>query len=200
MLALSFILLTFGTARSITIEDVNNLLEYGGPKCIYYYTYRDEFTTPTTDVVELMEPLSIKELAEKYNSYEGVVEALDTLPNIVSDSELVNGYEYGSGSNYINNKENKSIVFQPGTYWLASKCIWVYGDYNAEFSTNGSMDPFADLCVRTVVPYGVTSCRLSNDSSTNEFSSGSYAIRPIVTLSADLTFTKDETTANTWNI
>ena len=168
-----------GTARSMNIDDVNNILGYTGPKGAYYDTNGNTVTTA--------EPLKIGDIENKLGT---------TLSKrITPDGKDIGSY-YSDYYNIIKTSENitnsddktKSLVYNAkNTYWLASPCVYAFFD--------GSLARFGVRCVVSSTVYAYLMF-FSRGNSIYD----SYAVRPIVTLNSNVTLTKDTTAENTWKI
>ena len=168
-----------GTARSMNIDDVNNILGYTGPKGTYYdsnwkYLPTKEVKTIATLESELGTTLKHrttpdgKDLGTYYSDYYKI--------NKTSDKKE------------MKNPENVDLVYNAkNTYWLASSCA------NACLSDSGAHFKF-----RFVESSDVDACYMFR--SDDRTYSSSYAVRPVVKLDPSVKLVKDVTAANTWNI
>ena len=168
-----------GTARSMNIEDVNNILGYTGPKGAYYDNKGNEVKTPTA--------LRIGEIESKL----GTTLATRTTPDgkdlgtYYSDCYDINKE---SDVSKMKNPENVDLVYNAKNwYWLASPCVGAYFD--------GSCAEFDVRAVRSI--YVGT---LSGFYSFGDSGSSTCAVRPVVKLNTSVKLTKDASNANTWNI
>ena len=169
-----------GTARSMNIDDVNNILGYTGPKGTYYDNNinNNKVETPTA--------LTIGEIDKKLGT------SLGTITKTPDGKELgtyyADYYTINKTSENIKNTANKDLVYDAkNTYWLASPCVGVHvGDNSAIFR------------VRCVGPAGVDARNMffSNGDSYDN----SSEVRPVVKLDPSVKVEKDATAANTWNI
>ncbi len=168
-----------GTARSMNIEDVNNILGYTGPKGAYYDNKGNEVKTPTA--------LRIGEIESKL----GTTLATRTTPDgkdlgtYYSDCYDINKE---SDVSKMKNPENVDLVYNAKNwYWLASPCVGAYFD--------GSCAEFDVRAVRSI--YVGT---LGGFYSFGDSGSSTCAVRPVVKLNTSVKLTKDASNANTWNI
>ena len=168
-----------GTARSMNIDDVNNILGYTGPKGAYYdssYNY-----TPTKEA---------KTIAS-LESELGITLSNRTTPD---GKDIANYYSNSYNISKTNdvskmkNVENVNLVYNDkNEYWLASPCVHV-----------NFLSGFAHFCVRKVSSNSVWVGFVSL--STGGADTSTYAIRPVVKLDTSVKLTKDVNAANTWNI
>ena len=167
-----------GTARSMNIDDVNNILGYTGEKGSYYDSGK-EVTTPTA--------LTIGDIENKLGTTLGSRTTPDgkDLGTYYSDCYVINKT---SDVKEMKNPGNRDLVYNAkNTYWLASPCV------EANF-----VDGFAMFYVRYV--------RSTLVDAASMFESYVYsiyytsAVCPVVKLDTSVKLTKDATAANTWNI
>ena len=166
-----------GTARSMNIDDVYNILGYTGPKGKYYDT--------NGNIVTTAEPLTIGEIENKL----GTTLSGRTTPD-GKDITTYNSdcYEISKTSKNIKNTANKDLVYNAkNTYWLASPYV-VAGFHN----------DCAYFCVCNVYSTG-TGTRYMFVSGGGS-SCVTFAVRPVVKLDPSVKVEKDATAANTWNI
>ena len=167
-----------GTARSMNIDDVNNILGYTGPKGRYYDTNHNEVKTPTA--------LTIGEIESKLGTTLGSRTTPDgkDLGTYYLDDYTINKT---NDVKEMKNPGNIDLVYNAkNTYWLASPCV------GADFD-NG----YAYFCVHDVYSTGVGSggMFLSYDF----FDCNAYAVRPVVSLKSNVQLTQNnEKTA--WEI
>ena len=166
-----------GTARSMNIDDVNNILGYTGEKGIYYINNGKEVKTPTA--------LTIGEIESKLGKTLGgrtTPEGKD-LGTYYSDYYTIN-----ETSENIKNTANKDLVYNAkNSYWLASPCV------GADFGA--SCAGFTVRYVRSTDVYGGIMFFSVDASDRN-----THAVRPVVKLDPSVKLTKDASNANTWNI
>ena len=158
-----------GTARSMNIDDVNNILGYTGPKGRYYDNNGNEVKTPTA--------LRIGDIDKKLGTSLGTI---TTTPDGRELSTYYADYYYiNKTSTDITNSddETKSLVYNAkNRYWLASPCVDAYFDRSS-----------AGFGVRYVSSTNVderSECYSSGDA-TNDC----FAIRPVVTLNSNVKLT-----------
>ncbi len=153
-----------GKAQSVNIELVNKLLEYNGPKGIYFDANYNE--------VKTAEPKKIGET--------GLVSSLDSNTQTPDGKDISAYYAdyYGINKTYqasIITKDTvrQNLVYQANTYWLASPCVRaVFGNSSADFSVR---------CVSSssVDAYDVFISFGRADGNT-------YAVRPYVSLTTNI--------------
>ncbi len=157
-------------ARSITVEDVNRLLNYDGVK--------GEFIDTTVNPVRTKEPFSIAELESRqygWLSYRNVPEGSNkTFKEYLSDFYSYMGSKYASKTTAEYN-----IIFTSKEYWLASSVAEVYFNKG-----------FVEYIVRSVGAGLVNGKALyiSNGSSKGE----TCNLRPVIELKEDTKFIKEE--------
>ena len=156
-----------GTARSINIDDVNNILGYTGPKGTYFDTDYNEITTA--------EPLKIGDIDKKLGTSLGTKTTTPDgkeLGTYYSDSYYIN-----KTSENIKNTANKDLVYNAkNMYWLASPAVY------ANFINSDAM-----FDVRYVGSAGVGARDLFYSSGVSK--SHTYALRPVVTLNSNVKLT-----------
>ena len=167
-----------GTARSMNIEDVNNILGYTGPKGTYYDSNYKEVKTPT--------PLTIGEIGSKLGTSLGT-------STITPDGKALSTYY---ADNYSINKTNdvkemknpgkRDLVYQANEYWLASPCV-------IAFFVDGS----ADFSVRCVGSTDVGANYMFN--SDGDSGCVTYAVCPVVSLKSNVQLTQN-TEKTAWEI
>ena len=112
-----------GTARSMNIDDVNNILGYTGPKGTYYDT--DNKTTST--------PLTIGKIESKLGTTLGG----RTTPDGKDIATYYSDYYYISKTNDVKKMkkpENVDLVYNAkNSYWLASPCV--YADFGISLAS-----------------------------------------------------------------
>ena len=166
-----------GTARSMNIDDVNNILGYTGPKGTYYDNNDNEVKTPTV--------LRIGDIDKKLGTSLGTITT--TPDGKALGTYYADYYEINKTSENIKNTANKDLVYNAkNTYWLASPCV------------DANFGGLADFSVRAVHSTSVSKRIVFG--SDGRSVSNAWAIRPIVTLDSSVKLTKDTTAANTWNI
>ena len=156
-----------GTARSMNINDVNNILGYTGPKGTYYDT---DYNTVTT-----AEPLTIGEIESKLGTTLSQRKTPDGKDIAMYYSDY---YEIISKtSTDIKNTANTSLVCNTkNTYWLATPCVRATFGYG-----------FASFDVRGVDSNGVGAYGLCNSDGRSRGKIA--AVRPVVTLSSNVKLT-----------
>lgn len=156
-------------ARSVTIEDVNRVLNYDGIK--------GEFIDRTVNPVNTKEPFGIAELESRqygWLSYRNVPEG----SNKTFKEYLSNFYSY-MGSKYASKTTAEyNIIFTSKEYWLASSATEAYFNKG-----------FVEYIVRSVGAGLVNGKALyiSNGSSRD----GTCNLRPVIELKEDTKFTKE---------
>ena len=168
-----------GTARSMNIDDVNNILGYTGPKGTYYDNNinNNKVETPTA--------LTIGDIDKKLGTSLGTITT--TPDGKALGTYYADYYEINKTSENIKNTANKDLVYNAkNTYWLASPCV------------DANFGGLADFSVRAVHSTSVSKRIVFG--SDGRSVSNAWAIRPIVTLDSSVKLTKDTTAANTWNI
>ena len=167
-----------GTARSMNIYDVNNILGYTGEKGSYHDNNSYLVKTPTA--------LTIGEIESKLGTPLGNRTTPDgkELGTYYSDDYYI---DKTSDVKEMKNPGNRDLVYNAkNTYWLASPCAY------AEFG-RGS----AYFNVRYVY-----STRVSADylfGSRGSTRSDTYAVRPVVSLKSNIQITRD-TGETEWKI
>jgi len=155
---------SLGTARSMNIDDIINILEYTGPKGSYN----------VNGMVYTNEPLTGEQILNT-----GVIDRLDQFYK----EQLSDYYDISSESTLINSKG--SLVFLVGEYWLANKAdqlVYEFGYcdgyircvssslvsgklfYNSDYMSNE--DYSYTLAIRPVVTLN-SNLKLSYNSSSN---------------------------------
>jgi len=172
-----------GSARSITIEDVTRVLEYTGERGAYGDT--------SGTYVPTAKAKTINEIAAEIGyDMDGFLDSTpeeeNSIGEYVADYYSIN--KTNDASEY--NTEMQNLIY-PGTsttnptltttYWLSSPCVRAYFD--------GS---YADFAVRYVGSSYVNACGMFD--SMDGSSRGSYAVRPVVTLTANVQVAYDGTT------
>ena len=165
-----------GTARSINIDDVNNLLEYTGTKGGYTDLAYIEETTE--------EALTIEKISEKLG---GIQFSNVKTPDGVNTWEALSKYKANwyyilKSSDYINNEAGKDLVYNSQSYWLASQVV------SAHFG--GSTFGFS----LRIVNDSLVTCSAYLFTHTGSNSSVAFAIRPVIELNPDVQFVYDSTT------
>ena len=167
-----------GTARSMNIEDVNNILGYTGPKGTYYDIGYNTIATA--------KPLTIGEIESKL----GTTLENRTTPDGKDIAMYYSDYYeiISKTSTDIKNTANTSLVSNTkNSYWLATPCVRATFGYG-----------FASFDVRGVDSNGVGAYGLCNSDGRSR--GKPYAVRPVVKLDSSVKLVKDATAANTWNI
>ena len=168
-----------GTARSMNIDDVNNILGYTGPKGAYYdssynYTPTKEAKTIASLESELGTTLSNrttpdgKDIATYYADYYTINKTNDVKE--------------------MKNPGNRDLVYNAkNAYWLASPCVDAYFD-------NG----YADFSVRCVYSTGVIAS-IMFVSVVGVSGDNAYAVCPVVSLKSNIQL-KQNTEKTAWEI
>ena len=166
-----------GTARSMNIDDINNILGYTGPKGSYRDIDSNKITTALPQTIATLE----SELGTRLSGR--------TTPDGKDIATYYSDLYYISSlSTDIKNTDKKSLVFNSkNTSWLASRCVHAMFDSDC-----------ANFNVYFVSSNYVTPNTLFTSSSINN--SADHAVRPVVTLDPSVTLTKDSSAQNTWNI
>ena len=167
-----------GTARSMNIDDVNNILGYTGPKGTYYDADNKEIETTT--------PLTIGEIESKLGttlSNRGTPDGKD-IATYYSDCYYINKT---SDIKEMKNPENVDLVYNAkNTYWLASPCVDAFFNYSR-----------AGFDVRYVSPTNVGALYMSFSRGDSNYIT--YAVRPVVSLKSNIQITRD-TGETEWKI
>ena len=154
-----------GKAQSMNIDIVNKILEYNGPKGIYF---DDNF-----DTIETAEAMTIGEIETKLNSKlarDYVLEGKD-LGEYKSDYYEINKTEHANRITKDTVKQN--LVYQAETYWLASSCnLASFCDGCAYFSVR---NVFSSIVNTSAVFY--------SDGNPQSYT---YAVRPYVSLTTNV--------------
>ena len=113
-----------GKAQSMNIELVNKLLEYNGPKGMYYDARGIQ--------VETAEPKTIGET--------GLVSSLGSNTQTPDGKEIstykIDYYSIakkGKASRITKDTVRQNLVYQENEYWLASPCVWANVDFGCAF-------------------------------------------------------------------
>ena len=155
-----------GTARSINIDDVNNILGYTGPKGWYVDNNNNGVATSTPVTIETIENSLGK------NMYLRATPDGKDLKTYYAD-----GYTYYNSDDNIKNTANKELVYNSkNEYWLASPCVYAwFSRGNAFFE------------IRFVNSNTVNRCYVF--SSDNMSFENTHALRPVVTLNSNVKLT-----------
>ena len=167
-----------GTARSMNIDDVNNILGYTGEKGSYYDNTSNEVTTST--------PLTIGEIENKL----GTLRKRTTPDGKDLGTYYADYYAINKTSDVkkMKNPGNVDLVYNTkNTYWLASPCVFAHCDGG-----------YAGFFVRCVYPTGVDARGVFGSGGASGYST--CAVRPVVKLDTSVKVEKDANAANTWNI
>ena len=170
-----------GTARSMNIDDVNNILGYTGEKG-GYEDHNVSGYTPTTKAKTIA---TIESELGKTLKYRTTPDGKD-LGTYYSDY-----YEIDKTGDIKKMKtpENVELVFNAkNVYWLASSCV--KADYPGSCAYFGVRD------VRFF--FSVGSSDMCN--SAGNLYKPTYTVRPVVKLDTSVKVEKDANAANTWNI
>ena len=169
-----------GTARSMNIDDVNNILGYTGPKGTYYDNNDNEVKTPTV--------LRIGDIDKKLGT------SLGTITTTPDGKALSTYYADDYSINKTNdvkemkNPGNRDLVYNAkNAYWLASPCVYAYFD-----------NDFAGFDVRCVFATRVGTGGGVFDSDGITYGS-TYAVRPVVSLKSNIQLTRN-TGETEWKI
>ena len=169
-----------GTARSMNIDDVNNILGYTGEKGAYYNELNGDYT-PIKEV---------KTIAALEGELGTTLSQRTTPDGKDLGTYYLDYYEINKTSDVKEMKKpgNIDLVYNAkNTYWLASQCV------SAIFGME-----FATFDVRYVRSTSVNVCDMFV--SGGYFGYDTYAVRPVVKLDSSVKLTKDANAANTWNI
>ena len=150
-------------ARGITIEDVNNCLQYTPEGATYYDKDGDTLTTNN---------LTTK-LSELHARVWSVISSNNETPDGQELGEfLLNGYEYNASGNAKSTDKEKEVIFgstNGNRYWLASRGVCAYGmdrcayfgpgyvresvvdSYSYLFNSSGN-ETVSEFSLRAVVP------------------------------------------------
>ncbi len=160
-----------GTARSMNIDDVNNILGYTGPKGSYSDTNYNTVTTA--------EPLTIGDIDKKLGTSLGNTTTTPdgkALSTYYADCYFI---DKTSGKKEMKNPGNVDLVYNAkNAYWLASPCV------NALFG--GS---YAYFYVRYVYSASVDMCEMFYSNDISNFDT--FAVRPVVSLKSNIQLTRD---------
>ena len=163
-----------GEARSINIDDVNNLLEYAGTKGRYYNANGDLITTS--------EVLTIGEIAIKLGTQLSNVKTPDGVNTWEALSKYKSDfYVITKTSNDIKNAAGKALVYYSQTYWLASPCV------EARFNSDNTFFNVRHVNSSYVYAWGLFDSVVG-------YISNAYTVRPVVSLNSDVQFTYDSET------
>ena len=169
-----------GTARSMNIEDVNNILGYTGEKGAYRdgsYTY---VPTPEAKTIAALQ------------SELGTTLSHRTTPDGKDITTYYSDYYYINKTNDVKEMKkpgNVDLVYNAkNTYWLASPCV------NANFNIGSSAAYFS---VRSVYSTSVSANYMFR--SVDYSDCGTYAVRPVVSLKSNIQLTRD-TGETAWEI
>ncbi len=168
-----------GTARSMNIDDVNNILGYTGPKGTYYDNNinNNKVETPTA--------LTIGDIDKKLGTSLGTITT--TPDGKALSTYYADCYRINKTSENIKNTANKDLVYNAkNTYWLASPCV------------DANFGGLADFSVRAVYSTSVSERIVFG--SDGRSVSNACAIRPVVKLDSSVKLTKDTNAVNTWKI
>jgi len=160
-----------GSARSMDWEDVTRLLEYAGHQGTYYDVGYNEIKTDKA--------LTIGEIETKLGTKLGSRTTPDgsDLSNFKSD----NVYLPKTSIDIKAGDREKSLVYQTTTYWLSSSCV------DADFDSS-----YAYFDVRYVDRMSVDVYEMFYSLGVSDY--GSYAVRPVVSLSSNVQMAYDGTT------
>ena len=164
-----------GTARSMNIDDVTNLLGYTKIKGNYY--------DKSNKRIETEKALTIGEIGELLNSQLTRTKTPDGKDSWDDISKYKSDYLYitKTDSN-ITKEEGKALVYPVGSYyWLASPCVDAYFD-----------DSIAGFYVRVVISSSVDAYDMFY--SGGDADSYAYALRPVVLLTSDVEISYDAET------
>ena len=155
-----------GKAQSMNIELVNKLLEYNGPKGMYYDTSKN--------LVETAEPKTIEEtgLESSLGSNTQTPDGKD-ISTYYADCYYINKTEHASRITKDTVRQN--LVYQSNAYWLASTCV------NAYFNLG-----WVRFYVRDVDSSYMCSGAINMFVSTGNAGNYAYAVRPYVSLTTNV--------------
>ena len=164
-----------GKARSMNIDDVNNLLQYTGSKGSYWDTRSNEIITE--------EALTIGEISTILGNIQfSNVKTPDGTNTWEALSKYKSDYYYIlETSEDIKNAAGKELVYYSTEYWLASNCTHAHFD-------NECVN-FYIRCVGSGSVLYYDTCTSSGDATYDE-----CVIRPVVELNSNITFNYDNTT------
>ena len=155
-----------GTARSMNIDDVNNILGYTGEKGAYYDSSTNY--TPTKEV---------KTIAALESKLGTTLSNRTTPDGKELGTYYADCYEINKTNDVkeMKNPGNRELVYNAkNRYWLASPCV--------EASFNG--DSYAGFCVRYVTSTSVNANYLFI--SNGGFGCPTCAVRPVVSLKSNI--------------
>ena len=168
-----------GQARSMNIDDVNNILGYTGERGAYWNTSRNYVITQGIMTVGELETLFGKKLSNRTRLEE------KDISSYYSDYYKIDKV---GDINEMKKTENIEVVYNTSNkYWLASSCTFVRFNNSA-----------ISFCVRYVNTNLVNAQNVFD--SDDESHCFTFAIRPVVRLEPSVTLTKDTTAENTWKI
>lgn len=166
-----------GTARSMNIDDVIELLEYTGTKGLYLDS--------DGNYVETAMPLTVGEIDNKLGTSLGTQ---TTTPDGKALSTYKSDYFNIDKNNEDTNADKTSLACNAkNNYWLASTCVY------ANFKEN-----CASFYLRYVGGHGAGGRSLFFSEGTSYINT--YAIRPVVSLDQSVQLVKDTSATNTWKI
>ena len=160
-----------GTARSMNIDDVNNILGYTGPKGRYLDNNNSEVKTPTA--------LRIGDIDKKLGTSLGNTTTTPdgkALSTYYADCYFI---DKTSGKKEMKNPGNVDLVYNAkNAYWLASPCVCaVFGisvtSFDVRYVYSASVDMYEMF----------DSNDISNDNT--------LAVRPVVSLKSNIQLTRD---------
>ena len=167
-----------GTARSMNIEDVNNILGYTGEKGAYYdsnFNY-----TPTKEV---------KTIAALEGELGTTLDGRTTPDGKDIATYYSDDYNINKTSKNITNSDDKtkSLVYNAkNRYWLASPCVRANFEYG-----------YAVFFVRCVISADVRACNMFVSDGDSYYDA--YAVRPVVSLKSNIQLTQN-TEKTAWEI
>ena len=169
-----------GTARSMNIDDVNNILGYTGEKGAYYSGSNGSYT-PTKEAMKIGDIVSQKGETALRNTATPDGRDINTY---YSDYYEINKT---SDVKEMKNPGNRDLVYNAkNIYWLASPCV------NANFDGGDAYFYVRYVSSPDVGAYGM--------SFSNGFSSyGACAVRPVVSLKSNIQL-KQNTEKTAWEI
>ena len=175
-----------GTARSMNIDDVNNILGYTGEKGAYYNASGSYTPTKEAKTIAALE------------SELGITLSNRTTPDGKDLGTYYSDYYYigrTSDVKEMENPENADLVYNTKhSYWLASSCAM------AEVGNGGDDVCFEVRHVDSIESDSVYALEMFYSLPGRSSYFNDLMVRPVVKLDPSVKLVKDATAANTWNI
>jgi len=172
---------TYGTARSINIQDIIRVLNYTGPMGQYSDKNLQWQDTPKDSNGNL---INIGELSKELGT---ITNTQTPESNKKLEDYVSNGFQIHKENEYIN-KNNIDIIFTGyDEYWIASQNVFIsYYTNTASFGLKAITGVF-----------GVKGIQLFTSNGVEEYAS--YDIRPVIVLNDDITF-GEKNSNNEWTL